>query len=1096
MKLGKFKGLSSNTVRLINDEPIDKTDWRIGDEIFITIEAETIIVQQGDQVISFKLSQTNEIYELQNELSNIFWSLTSIKKDQFFVRYIRCSSPPIEMSIDIGVSQKVIQHLFDESMISDPNVNDAIDWLNNEFLLIRRELKCLFVFVYSDGNKNTLEICGCEWIASLQEIDGYWKIIRITRERQINSAFNLLQGEIKFVDATIAGQNNDISFKNLKKTGSSYLELWEKYANMEWKKHLNAARELGALRFNKVNKGVNQREWIFYVDENMGKIFNEKWNKIVSEEKSVITDSSLEVMLDLPDWLENDCDIGQTGLTVTEKKPWLCNIVSMNKNQLTLRIDKEKDRKPETKGFICMSMHGYRKVRERRFKAFEMIKTTSNAMPQLYSLLEGICPFSDIPKKIKPLSPAVKKIFYNKPTEKQIEALDVALNTPDIAIIIGPPGTGKTQVISAIEKRLTEEYKQNFKSLISSFQHDAVDHALSKINCFGLPPVKVGGKRYNDFQKNDSVDLWCNKKLHDVSERLNSEIQKKPVFNVLKKINEIMIVLRISKPDIDKRKELLKDIQEGLSTLASKFKLRLPYELDQKWQKWLDAELIDDISETSPKYTKKALMKRIRALRCSEKSFSDDGPEQCMRLLDWIQRDSFSIEKKYNELLEKISKNDSINKKEIDLLNECKNALLDRFIPDYRPKNVQKMLSKDECQLLDDIQTEIERLVNQSRTFGYLSVLNEYHNELKFYPDSFKNAIRQYSLIIGATCQQSFSKYMNNAFEIENYHNHSFPYVIIDEAARANPLDLLIPMSLGKKIILVGDHRQLPHILEPEVEKKMDEEITLSEKQKEMLQISLFQRTKRYMEIIEKKPKQPRRIVMLDKQFRMHSVLGQFVSEQFYEKYRLKPVKPGFDTNEPFKHNIPGYEGKVCAWIDINKRNGKHKRFKNSFIREPEADRIAKESRKILDSSPDLSLGVITFYHPQVDCIMKAMSKTKLTEKVKDNDYSDKTQYKLTKNVKKRLHIGTVDSFQGKEFDVVLLSLVRTYRPYRVKDENALISIYGFLLLDNRLNVAMSRQHKLLIMVGDIEMAQADIPEIEPIFAFKKLCEGNYGKIC
>lgn len=52
--------------------------------------------------------------------------------------------------------------------------------------------------------------------------------------------------------------------------------------------------------------------------------------------------------------------------------------------------------------------------------------------------------------------------------------------------------------------------------------------------------------------------------------------------------------------------------------------------------------------------------------------------------------------------------------------------------------------------------------------------------------------------------------------------DHVFESVIIDEAARANPLDLFIPMAKAeRRIILVGDHRQLPHILEDDVEKEL-----------------------------------------------------------------------------------------------------------------------------------------------------------------------------------------------------------------------------------------------------------------------------------
>ena len=96
-----------------------------------------------------------------------------------------------------------------------------------------------------------------------------------------------------------------------------------------------------------------------------------------------------------------------------------------------------------------------------------------------------------------------------------------------------------------------------------------------------------------------------------------------------------------------------------------------------------------------------------------------------------------------------------------------------------------------------------------------------------------------------------------------------------------------------------------------------------------------------------------------------------------------------------------------------------------------------------------------------------------------------------------RLRIGTVDAFQGKEFDVVFLSVTRsnnvqtsTDRPetYRRK--------YGFLLLENRLCVTMSRQQRLLIAAGDLEMVrvEANKPEserqaIRELVAFYELCK-------
>jgi superfamily I DNA and/or RNA helicase len=99
-----------------------------------------------------------------------------------------------------------------------------------------------------------------------------------------------------------------------------------------------------------------------------------------------------------------------------------------------------------------------------------------------------------------------------------------------------------------------------------------------------------------------------------------------------------------------------------------------------------------------------------------------------------------------------------------------------------------------------------------------------------------------------------------------------------------------------------------------------------------------------------------------------------------------------------------------------------------------------------------------------------------------------------------------VDAFQGKEFDVVLLSCVRTYQPespaktQRDDDdvrEEQLNRQFGFLRLPNRMNVAMSRQRQMLICVGDANLAtNPDAEEAVPaLAALYGLCGGDHGSV-
>lgn len=126
------------------------------------------------------------------------------------------------------------------------------------------------------------------------------------------------------------------------------------------------------------------------------------------------------------------------------------------------------------------------------------------------------------------------------------------------------------------------------------------------------------------------------------------------------------------------------------------------------------------------------------------------------------------------------------------------------------------------------------------------------------------------------------------------------------------------------------------------------------------------------------------------------------------------------------------------------------------------------------EAGKDLTFGVISFYKAQAEYIRQQLGT------LGDND--------------KRLRIGTVDSFQGMEFDVVFLSTVRTvpqsWKPATDDREKQAQSLFGHLCLYNRLNVSMSRQKKLLVVVGDPSLLDGDLAAefIPGLVDFHKLC--------
>jgi superfamily I DNA and/or RNA helicase len=324
----------------------------------------------------------------------------------------------------------------------------------------------------------------------------------------------------------------------------------------------------------------------------------------------------------------------------------------------------------------------------------------------------------------------------------------------------------------------------------------------------------------------------------------------------------------------------------------------------------------------------------------------------------------------------------------------------------------------------------------------------------------------------------------------------AFGTVIVDEAARANPLDLFIPMTMAReRIILVGDHRQLPHLLEPEVEREVVGSSDVGQHVAEALKTSLFERLVHQMRAAEAKDG-IRRVVTLNKQFRMHPVLGEFVSQAFYAPYgeTFGSVREARD----FAHGVPWLSGKVAAWIDVPASRG-HESGRTSKVRPVEARRVAVEVKRIGEASPHLTIGVITFYTAQRDAILSELRAHGIAEDDGNGAIRIRDDWKATKKgdqLVERLRVGTVDAFQGLEFDVVLLSMTRSSR-IQEDDDGSLRRRWGHLGLENRLCVALSRQRQALIVVGDsgmIQTARAS-EHVRGLHMFWNLCGSANGVV-
>lgn len=303
------------------------------------------------------------------------------------------------------------------------------------------------------------------------------------------------------------------------------------------------------------------------------------------------------------------------------------------------------------------------------------------------------------------------------------------------------------------------------------------------------------------------------------------------------------------------------------------------------------------------------------------------------------------------------------------------------------------------------------------------SMQQEWIKLLALHQDTFENAYINISNLICATCVGIASS-KNNDFQ-----NKEFDYVIIDEAARSSSLELLIPMVRGRRIVLVGDHKQLGAEVENALLEKVEQaynliETDLVEDLKKSLFGLMYDRADNKLKI------------MLNEQFRMCKDISDIVSEYFYDGNLLNG-KLIYERN----HNLQSYLKNGFYWLDTPETKEFHEESPKSSTSQKNRGeaRYVKELLDWLDKKLDVhkSVGIITPY---------SLQKDHLSDVLKDIKYQHLD-----------LEINTIDAFQGREKNFIILSLVRN------NDEGRL----GHTAIDSRVNVAISRAQELLIIIGN-----------------------------
>ncbi len=888
-------------------------------------------------------------------------------------------------------------------------------------------------------------------------------------------SLRLARGAVLFSDYTKTGRIRALAtgaMSQLTKETGSYLKQWDEYGAIEGEMLLARAKAVGRIDFHgteQTTKGVK-----FFVSSIPDQLTEGDEIEITSEQPLYLKNPDLtweayskaleEEFATKKDQKKNDAE-----MPASVYAP----ILKISKTSIELDLPSI----PSGQMFLILSINGDKIQIERRMRARSAILEGRCANPLLGLLIEEGGTLPDIQRvtKLKPLTSFVReKIFKHDPTPKQIEAIDVALNTPDIALIQGPPGTGKTTVVTAILERLNEEYDKT-KSirgqiLVSGFQHDAVENIVARLSVNALPAVKFG-KRSGDSEFTvdaitEKINQWCS----SVAESIRNKNPQIAQTEEQVRLAELFVAYSLC-PSKSNTVSLMKRI------------LGLPRDVISE-DITSEAEEIINSLKTELKSNDPSTLRLVRALRVSEAAFEDDGTARAVDLLNKIEDESANLDL---SVLKKAARWRS--GKSLSFLSELrglKESLLYRYLPspDFRTEKPRE----DVLRLVATVSQLLEKKLSSTNKRD--AILAEFLHELEDNPDGVREAIEDYNFVYAATTQQAVGKDIirsknKNVRYDQRMEIVKYDTVIIDEAARTSPRDLLIPMSQAeKRIILVGDHRQLPHLIDEEVARALEGDdssgppVDVDFVKKSMFEY-LFNRLKK----LEEKDR-VKRTVTLDAQYRTHPLLGDFVSNNFYRKYNEDYRSPLSASH--FEQRLPGIENKAAIWINVPNSQGKEDVLPSrSRQRISEAKVIAEYVNKWIGSEKGsgLSFGVISFYKAQVFAVYEALKKFGITERAQDDTWQICQEYRFLESGEERLRIGTVDAFQGMEFDIVFLSMVRSQDmnalPPHIRNEEDYKKkqqkLFGHLMSENRLCVSMSRQKKVLAIVGDSTLANTQI---------------------
>ena len=620
------------------------------------------------------------------------------------------------------------------------------------------------------------------------------------------------------------------------------------------------------------------------------------------------------------------------------------------------------------------------------------------------------------------------------PNESQMNAIASGINVKDVFLVMGPPGTGKTTVILEWVKYFVKNGKH---VLVSSQNNKAVDNVLARI----------ADEKYIDIIRVGTESKLQSEVIPYMFENKVTSLRRNITINSEEKIRTIeknISEWRMYNETVEKAISLTveaktakeyfrkKIIQELLPTYYQLRKLLNDHSQIQEKKK-ICISNINKLKEKIEKYenstnviikffTKRGYNRNQVLIAKEIKSFEEEKEREYLVVSEYnrlfydftgqFERTKNTL---FFDLLEKVETERSA----INTLNIMPEKDLSDIWMLFDKCRKQNILTADDCVRQQEI---VSNAISRAEELS--NVIKLWKQEIEEQQNYALNEIVLESVdLVGATCIGINSQ--------KRFANLNFDVTIIDEAGQIQVHNALVPMSVSNKLIMLGDHKQIP----PTVDQELIDLCEENGVKTDLLSMSLFE--KMYYDL----PKENK--IMLDTQYRMPGEIADTISEWFYDGEYYSP---------PFKRNvdslIPDLSKKSFVIIDTT---GEANRYERKIEgagsnNDMEANIVFDIIENIMEKTQnDLKeIGVISAYKSQVKLIKNKLNQI------------------LTKSLVNEM-VATLDSYQGQERDIILYSFTKSSDTLPKKRK------IGFLNELRRLNVAMTRCKKMLILVGDLE---------------------------